>query len=48
MAGLDDVARINRHGCMECGQSVYFTRHGVCEDCEAGQYGDGDEEYGRD
>lgn len=38
---------INRHGCVSCGRSVYFTRHGACEDCEGGYY-DADEEYARD
>lgn len=42
---MDTMIRINRHGCTECGQSVYFTRHGVCEDCEDGYYDD--EEYDR-
>lgn len=41
------LTQINRHGCTECGRGVYFTRNGVCEDCETGAYDD-DEEYPRD
>lgn len=42
---MDQTTRINRHGCLECGGSVYFTRSGVCEDCEREGYWMAEEDY---